>query len=349
MGVPVALKAYTFPLTPGLRRDFNSLRIETPCMDAVRYHEHGGVEVLQVDDVDRPEAGDTEVLIDVEAAGVNPVDTYFREGSYSPATMPMIPGSDVAGTVADVGSDVTEFEPGDRVFGTGLGRDHPGTYAEFVCAPAAYLAALPDGISFEEGAALALVGVTAWQALIHHADLEPGETCLIHGGSGGVGHVAVQLADATGATVLTTARPEYADRLERMGATEVFDYQTDDLAEQLEAAGDPAVILDHRLDEYLQFDADVAQPGARIVGIGNTQTQAGFENIAGARAKEISVFLMSMFNTPDLGAVLDRLATLVASGRIVPDVARTYDLDDAADAQRAVMEDSFFGKLIIEP
>jgi len=318
-------------------------------MRAVRYHEHGGPDVLAIDDVDRPEPRGSEVLVDVAAAAVNPVDTYFRDGSYTPAAMPMIPGSDLAGTVAVTGPEVTAFEPGDRVFGTGMGRDRQGTYAEFALAPEEYLAELPEGVSFVEGAAIALVGVTAWRALVHHAGLEPAETCFVHGGSGGVGHVAVQLADATGARVLTTARPVYSDRLERLGADEVFDYRRDDLADAVVEAGRPSAILDHRLDDYLQFDAEVAQQGGRVVGIGNTQPAAGFENVPAARGKELTVHLMSMFNTPDFGAVLDRLSMLLRVGDIVPDVAETYSLEDAPDAQRAVMEESFFGKLVIEP
>ena len=318
-------------------------------MRAVRYHEHGGPEVLGVDDVDRPEPRGAEVLVEVEAVGVNPVDTYFREGSYTPPAMPMIPGSDLAGTVSVTGPEVTAFEPGDRVFGTGLGRDRQGTYAEYALAPAEMLSVLPTGVSFVEGAAVALVGVTAWRALVHHAGLEPAETCLVHGGSGGVGHVAVQLADATGARVLTTARSEYTEHLEVLGAEEVFDYHREDLADAVVEAGRPAVVLDHRLDDYLQFDATVAQQEARVVGIGNTQPAAGFEDIPAARSKELTIHLMSMFNTPDFGAVLDRLSTMLRAGDIVPDIADTYALENASEAQRAVMEESFFGKLVIEP
>jgi NADPH2:quinone reductase len=320
-----------------------------PAMRAVRYHEHGGPETLRVGDVDRPEPGEDEVLVRVGAAGVNPVDTYFREGSYEPAALPMIPGSDLAGEVAAVGDSVTDYAEGDRVFGTGLGNDRQGTYAEYATAPADHLAHLPDGIEFREGAAVALVGVTAWRALVHHAGLDPAETCLVHGGSGGVGHVAVQLAAAAGATVVTTASPAYHDRLRDLGADAVLDYARDDLADAVREAGEPDAILDHRLDDYLQFDASVAARGARVVGIGNTQPEAGFSNVPAARAKELRVHLMSMFNTPDLGGVLDRLATLLEAGEIVPDVARTYGLDDAADAQRDVMDDSFFGKLVVEP
>ncbi len=317
-------------------------------MRAVRYHEHGGPEVLQIDDIDRPEPDDDELLVAVRAAAINPVDTYFREGSYSPGDLPWIPGTDFAGVVEAVGSEVEAFEAGDRVFGTGLGNDRPGTCAEFVTTPTDRVARLPDGVGFDEGAAVGVAGVTAWRALIDHAGLEPGETCLVHGGSGGVGHVAVQLARATGARVTTTASDDYHDRLEALDARTVLDYSRDDLAEAVGEAGDPDVILDHRLDDYLQFDADVAALGARIVGIGNEDVTAGFENVPGARSKELTITLMSMFNSPDISAVLERLGQLVADGEIVPEIASVYELDEVAEAQRDVMETSFLGKLVVE-
>ncbi len=318
-------------------------------MRAVRYHEHGGPDVLQVDEIDRPETDDDELLVAVRAAAVNPVDTYFREGSYRPGDLPWIPGSDFAGEVEAVGDEIEEFDVGDRVFGTGLGNDRPGTCAEYVTTPTDTVAHLPDGVGFEEGAAVSLVGVTAWRALIDHGGLEPAETCLVHGGSGGVGHVAVQLAAATGARVTTTASEDYHDRLEAIGADTVLDYHRDDLAEAVEEAGKPDVVLDHRLDDYLQFDADVAATGARIVGIGNEDVAAGFENVPAARSKELTITLMSMYNTPDISAVLARLARLVADGEVVPEIARTYSLDGVADAQRDVLEESFLGKLVVEP
>jgi NADPH:quinone reductase len=318
-------------------------------MRAVRYHEHGGPDVLQVDEIDRPEPDDDELLVAVRAAAVNPVDTYFREGSYRPGDLPWIPGSDFAGTVEAVGDEIEAFDAGDRVFGTGLGNDRPGTCAEYVTTPTDTVAHLPDGVGFEEGAAVSLVGVTAWRALIDHGGLEPAETCLVHGGSGGVGHVAVQLAAATGARVTATASEDYHDRLEAVGADTVLDYHRDDLAEAVVDAGKPDVVLDHRLDDYLQFDADVSAAGGRIVGIGNEGVSAGFENVPAARSKELTVTLMSMYNTPDISAVLSRLARLVADGEVVPEIARTYSLDEVADAQRDVLEESFLGKLVVEP
>ena len=318
-------------------------------MRAVRFHEHGDADVLQVDeDVEEPTPNAHEVLVRVHAASVNPVDTYFREGSYQPADLPWIPGVDFAGEVAASGEGVDRFDEGDRVFGTGLGNNHPGTYAEYVASPEDRIAHLPDGVDFDAGAAIGVAGVTSWRALIDHARLEPAETVLVHGGSGGVGHAAVQVAAATGARVLTTANPEYTDDLESMGADEVFDYSRDDLADAVLDAGSPDVVLDHRLDDYLDFDAEVAHTGTRVVGIGNTVPEAGWDNVAAARSKDIQLTLMSMFNTPRMADHLENLAYLMAEGDIEPHIARSYDLADAADAQRDVMDESFLGKLVVE-
>ena len=317
-------------------------------MRAIQYHEHGGPVVLTTADVDVPEPEPNAVRIAAHAAAVNPVDTYFREGTYETAGLPRIPGSDVAGVVDAVGEDVEGLEEGDRVFGTALGRDVQGTCAEFVVAPEDRLAILPDAVDFDVGAAAALVGVTAWRALLDHARLRPADRCLIHGGSGGVGHVAVQLAAATGAHVTATAAPSTHDRLAELGADRTLDYDRADLETAIVEGGAPDVVLDHRLDDYFQLDADVAAHGARIVGIGENSKAAGFSNVGLARSKELSVHLMSMFNTPDVSAVLSRLATLLEAGELTAHVARTYPLEDVADAQRAVMDERFVGKLVVE-
>jgi len=318
-------------------------------MRAVRYHEHGGPGVLRVDEVPMPEPGPGEVAVEVRAAAVNPVDSYVREGTYDGPPLPAVPGADFAGVVTAVGEGVERFCPGDRVFGTNLGVNRPGTCASAVCAPADRTAHLPDGVTFVEGAAVALVGATAWRALVDHAGVEPAETVLVHGGSGGVGHVAVQLAAAAGARVVATARPTYHDRLDDVGADVTIDYRRDDLAEAVREAGPPAVVLDHRLDEYLSLDGAVAAQGGRVVGIGDEAADAALADVPAARRRELSLTLLSVFNTPDLPAVLGRLGRLVAAGDVVPEIDRTVALDGVADAHRALTEESFFGKLVVEP
>jgi NADPH:quinone reductase-like Zn-dependent oxidoreductase len=320
-------------------------------MRAVRYHEHGGPDVLRVDEIDRPDPAADEALVAVAAAGVNPVDTYFREGSYEPFALPMIPGVDAAGEVAAVGADVEGVSEGDTVVATGLSRDHYGACAEYVAVPEDRLARLPAGVDLVAAGGAGVAAVTAWRALIDHAALEPAETALVHGGSGGVGHAAVQVADAAGARVVATAAPVYHDRVAALGADAVLDYGRDDLREAVRAASDggPDVIVDHRLDDYLQFDADVAARDGRIVGIGENDPAVGFANDGVARGKDLTVQFMSMFNTPVLGRPLERIARLLGEGALEIEVARTYDLDEVGDAQRDVLADSFLGKLVVTP
>ena len=320
-------------------------------MRAVRFHEHGGPEVLQVDETDRPAVGAHRVLVEVAAAGVNPVDTYFREGDYQPFELPYTPGVDVAGTVVEAGDHVSGFEPGDRVMGTGLGAGYHGGYAEYCAVPSDRLVPVPDGVDLVEAGAAGVAACTAWRALVDHADLGPAETVLVHGGSGGVGHAAVQLAAAVGAAVIATAAPDYHDGVAALGADHVLDYGRDDLADAvLEASGGGVdVVLDHRLDDYLQFDAEVAATGARVVGIGENDPVVGFDNDGVARSKDVNYQFMSLFNTPDLRVPLRGVAHLMASGDLEIALARSYDLDGAEQAQTDVMADSFLGKLVIEP
>lgn len=318
-------------------------------MRAIRFREHGGPDVLTLDEIERPDPGPGEVRIDAEAVGVNPVDTYFRSGAYPVPELPFVPGSDVAGTVGAVGPNVDRFDVGDRVYATGLGNGRSGTYAETCLAPVDSVASLPESVSAAEGAALSLVGTTAWQAFVEHAGVEPGETVLIHGASGGVGHVAVQLGAAMGGDVVATASETYHERLADLGADVTIDYRAEDLRERIEAAGAPNVILDTRFDEYLQVDAEVAAERARVVCIGNATESAGFDDANVAKSKDLTYQFMSMYNTPDKSRVLSRLATLADRGAVVPTIHRRYDLADAADAQRHVLDESFLGKLVLEP
>lgn len=321
-------------------------------MRAARLHDHGGRDVLQVDEIDRPVPGGHELLVEVAAAGVNPADTYFREGSYTPVALPFTPGIDFAGVVAAVGEYVDGFEVGDRVYGTGIGSaTAQGAYAEYAAVPEARVVHLPDGVDATEAGAAGVVAVTAWRALVDYAGLDPAEHCLVHGGSGGVGHAAVQVGAAVSARVVATAAPEYHDDVRELGAETVLDYARDDLADAVREAsgGGVDVVLDHRLDDYLQFDADVAADRARVVGIGENRPDPAFTDDGAARSKDLNYQFMTMFNTPDLRVPLRGVAHLLDSGALSIEVARTYDLDEAAEAQRAVLEDSFLGKLVVEP
>ncbi len=323
-------------------------------MYAVRYHEAGGPEVLEYESIDEPEPGHGEVLVEIEAAAVNPVDAKIRAG-VDPES-PKTTGSDLAGVVAEVGNGVTEYEVGDRVFATGLHTDRftGGSFAEMAVVPTDLLAHLPEGVGFEEGAAVALVGVTAWRALVDHADVTPGETVFVHGGNGGVGHVAVGLANAMGASVVTTARPEYHEPLEALGAETVIDYGRDDLREAVKAATEGAdTVLDHMPDRYIEFNVDVAAMEGDIVIIAGGETT--FPATSPARSKELDVHMMSMSNLstrpelPNIGPILEQLAELMVDGRLGVEIDRTYSLEEGAEAHRTVIEESVLGKILVVP
>jgi NADPH:quinone reductase-like Zn-dependent oxidoreductase len=325
-------------------------------MRAVRYHEAGGPDVLQIDTIDRPSVARDEILVSIEAASPNPTDAKRRARGVGP--LPKTVGSDFAGVVEETGSKITEFSPGDRVCGTGLHttRFQQGSFADYVSVPTDIVAPLPDGVTFREGAAVALVGVTAWRALLDHAELRPTETCLVHGGTGGVGHVAVQLADSLNATVVATAGSEETRRAAaNFGADEVFSYDRDheDLrAAVVDAVGPVDVVLDHRVDEYFTFDLDVAAFNGRIVQY--SSLDGTVEHSGAALRKNLTIQAMTMSNLAtrtslrSVASVLEPVLDLVARGGIAPTIARSYALEEAAEAQRSLMSDSFIGKLLVE-
>lgn len=320
-------------------------------MRAIRYHETGDPDVLQREELNRFEPRHGEILVEVRVAGINPVDAKFRAGAYEPGTLPMIPGSDFAGVVTEVGQDVDDYRPGNRVFGTGLGINRQGTCAEYAIATRDHVAPLPEKVAFDEAAAVALVGVTAFEGVIERAGLEVGECCLIHGGSGGVGHVAVQLAATAGATVVATAAPEYHDQLRNLGADAVFDYTTEEseLAEAIETVGSPDVILDHRVDEHLGLNTSVGAMESRVVAIDSTGSKVAYPDAGEARLKSTSLHNIAFVGLSSYRSQLERLAHLLEADDLTAVVARSYDLDNVADAHKAIAEDSFFGKLVVEP
>ena len=191
-------------------------------MRAVRFHEYGDPSVLRVDEVPRPRPGAGEVLIEVRAAGVNPIDWKLRSGqlqAFLPVELPYVPGIDLAGTVSELGPGVLELTVGDDVFGRGQ-----GAYAEYATAPAQSIARKPGALSFGQAATLPVGGVTAWWGLFETAGLESGQRLLVHGGAGGVGGLAVQLGRWKGAHVIATTSTANLDVVRSLGADEVVDY-----------------------------------------------------------------------------------------------------------------------------
>jgi NADPH:quinone reductase-like Zn-dependent oxidoreductase len=319
-------------------------------MRAVRYHDYGEADVLGVDEIERPAPETDEVLVEMRAASVNPVDVMIRTGTYGDVSLPSIPGGDGAGIVAAVGDDVDSFAAGDRVFASGLDRAAGGTFAEYAAIPKTKLAHLPEDVSFEVGGAIANVGATAWTALAELAGMQPGDRVLVHGGSGGVGHAAVQIAASGGADVIATAGSADArDAVRELGATAALDYESDALAEAVLAATDGAgveTVLDHMLEEHLDVDFQVVAEGGQIVAIMGHVPEA---NGVPLYTREVTVRGLRMDNHPVRTPTLNRLARLMDRGDLSAVVADTYELEDATQAHRDMAAGGYVGKLVVTP
>ncbi|WP_385619945.1 NADP-dependent oxidoreductase [Streptomyces sp. P8-A8] len=301
---------------------------------AVEFAEYGGPEVLRVVEREMPRPGPGQVLVEVRAAGVNPLDWQLRSGAVAemmPVEFPSVPGGDVAGVVADVGEDVTDFVVGDEVFGS-IGS---GSYAEFALAPAAQLARKPEGVSWEVAAGLPVAVNTAYQVL---ADLgvKSGETLVVDGAAGGVGSVAVQIARHLGATVIGTASERNHAYLRSLGAEPVP--YGEGFAERARAVAEKGVDA--------AFDA--AGKGSLPALVELTGGPDRVVTIADHRAAEHGVRFA--FAGPDaIRERLEQAAALVGNGELGLSVARTYALSEAADAHRESAGGHVRGKLIIVP
>jgi len=321
-------------------------------MKAIRYHEHGDADVLTVDDVPTPEPGPDEVLVRIHAASVNPIDTYVREGGVEPAGgLPHVGGADMAGVVETVGDDAEEFAVGDRVFATGLGLFEAGSYAEYVAAPAESLAPLPDEVSFVEGAAAAMAFATAWRGLVHRGDLAVGDTCLVQGGAGGVGHAAVQIAAHAGATVVATASGD-EEFVRSLGADAVVDYGGDDAADRIREAvgGDVDVVLETHAAANVETDLDVLARGGRIVVLGEEapiRIDPG-ASMTGKIADADVRFMSIMASRDDQRPILERVGPRLADGTFEVEIEAAYPLEAAAEAQRHVLSSGSHGKVVLE-
>lgn len=305
-------------------------------MRAAVYDEFGGADRLEVRQVDDPPVGPDTVLVRARATSVNPVDWKVREGYLQaayPHHLPIITGWDVAGVVEQVGPAVrTGVQVGDEVFGY-VRRDDiaHGTTAELVPAPERTVTRKPASLSFEEAAALPLVGLTAWQALTEALQVTEGDRVLVHAGAGGVGHVAVQIAVALGAEVVATASPANHDFLRGLGATEVVDYDNGPVSEQLSSPVD--AVLDLVGGPALEDAPKQVRDSARIASIVDAQTVLA----QGGRY---------VFVRPDRDG-LDALARLADEGKLRVEVARVMPLDEIADAHRLSEEGHVRGKVVV--
>ena len=307
-------------------------------MKAVRIHSYGGTEVLAYEDAPRPAPGDGEVLIRVIASSINPFDFAVRAGymaSYYNYAFPLIPGTDVSGVVEEVGKGVTEFQRGDVVYARG-GVSRDGANADFVVVAATDVAAKPKSLDHLQSAVLPHVTLTAWQALFELANLQKGQTVLIHGAAGGVGHIAVQLAKHRGAKVIGTASVNL-DLLREIGVDQIIDYSA---APFENSVSDVDVVLDTVGGDTQQRSWGVLKPGGILV----STIQPPSQEMADAHGVRQAM----VFSSPPIGKVLSEVASLADSGRIKPHVSAVLPLSEIHRAHEMVAAKHTGGKIALQ-
>lgn len=312
-------------------------------MRAIRFHQFGGPEVLQLEEVPTPEPGPGDVRIAIKATGVNPVDTYIRSGIYGPRPFPFTPGLDPAGVIDAVGEGVSGLVVGDRVYATAT---KTGAYAEYTISAAANVYKLPDSVSFAQAAGINVPYATAYRALVEKADAQPGERVLVHGASGGVGIAACQLGKVLGLHITGTASTaEGRALILREGAEVALDHSQEGY---LEGQGFD-VILEMLANVNLARDLTVLNRFGRVVVIGNRGTIE--INPRETMSRDASILGMTLFNVApaELDAIHRALGAGLASGELRPIVGQELPLAEAAEAHRLVMAPGHQGKVVLIP
>lgn len=307
-------------------------------MKAMRIHSYGGGEVLTYEDAPDPELMPGDILVRVHAASISPFDWKVREGyvaGYFNHKLPLILGWDLSGTVEAVGSHVTDIQVGDAVFGQAdIARN--GAYAEYIAIPASMVAPKPPSIDHLRAAALPNSGLAAWNALIEGADLQPGQTVLVHAAAGGVGTFAIQLAKWRGATVIGTASSNNHEFLKQLGADQVIDYNT---VRFEDAVHDADVVLDTIGGETQQRSWKTLKPNGILISIieppsaetaAEHKVRSGFAIAEGGRQR------------------LQQLAALVDAGTIRPIITAVYPLEDVRKAHEQSQSMHARGKLVLQ-
>ncbi|HYH55446.1 MAG TPA: NADP-dependent oxidoreductase [Anseongella sp.] len=307
-------------------------------MKAAIINRFGKAGELQVAEVDKPVAGDKEVVIKVMAAGVNPVDAKIRAGTHVSSKhlrLPVILGKDVSGVIASVGKSVTAFQPGDAVFGC-IDR----TYAEYTLADPGSLVKKPATVSFEEAAAVSLAGLTAYQAINEQLKVRGGQRVLIQAAAGGVGHLAVQFAKLNGAMVSGTVSGKNAGFLRELGLDQAIDYKREKFEE---AASDLDAVLDAMGGEVLYRSISCVKPGGAVVCL---PSSAKDDPRAVALALERGVRLTWFMMQPEQES-LQLIAGLLEQGKLKVEVAKVFPLEAIAQAHELVESHGSRGKIVI--
>jgi NADPH:quinone reductase-like Zn-dependent oxidoreductase len=325
-------------------------------MKAIRYYRYGPPEVLELVDVDMPDVGDDEVLVRVRAASVNPLDWHFMRGApylvrilaglSKPRASATRLGADMAGSVEAVGRNVTEFQPGDEVFG---GLDDRGTLAEYISVRQdGVVLKKPAGLTFAEAASVPVAAVTALQALRDKGQLQPGHKVLVNGAGGGVGTFAVQIAKALGGEVTGVCGTHNVEMVASIGAGEVVDYTLADFAKARQRYD---LLIDIAGNRTLTETRRVLVPNGVLVGVGGPNKGHWIGPLARSvrmallspAVSQRMTFFLAQQNKGDLAVLRELLQT----GKVAPVIDRTYPLSDAADAIRYLENGHASGKVVI--
>jgi NADPH2:quinone reductase len=318
---------------------------------AIRVHEFGDPEVMNLKEVDTPNPGTGQVLVKVRAAGVNPVDCYIRSGLYPlKPELPFTPGMDAAGIVESVGEKVKGVKPGDRVYVAGTVS---GSYAEMMVCELSRVFPLPQNISFVQGACIGVPYGAAYRALFDRAHAVPGEVVLVHGASGGVGTAAIQLARAAGMQVIGTAGTERGRQLVReQGACHEVDHHAPDHMKQIfdltEKRG-VDVILEMLANVNLGKDTGILAQNGRVVVIGSRGTVEIDPRDAMRRDAAILGMVLMNASESDLRRIHAALGAGLATGVLRPVIGKEFPLSEAPRAHHEIMESMAYGKIVLVP
>ncbi|WP_151988269.1 NADP-dependent oxidoreductase [Acinetobacter oleivorans] len=329
-------------------------------MKAAYISRYGNIDDIQFDEQPKPSLTEDAVLVKVHAASINPLDLRVLEGEFKailPVKFPFILGNDFAGTVVEVGSKVTQFKAGDEVYAK---TDLNGAFAEYTVVQQSSLALKPQNISMEQAAALPLVALTSWQALVEIAKVKAGQKVLIHAGSGGVGSIAIQLAKSLGATVATTTSAKNSGWVKELGADIIIDYKTMNFEQELK---DYDVVLDTQGGKTLEKSLHVLKRGGRLISISGPPDHAFAEAInpnwflkcvipmlswsIRHKAKKRGITYTFLFMQPN-GQQLSKITELLEAGKIKPVVDQTYDFIQIKEALQYVNTGRAKGKVVLQ-
>jgi NADPH:quinone reductase-like Zn-dependent oxidoreductase len=341
---------------------FNQKMEKDNTMKAFIVDRYGSKDGVRIGEMPEPELRDDDVMVQIHATSVNPLDSKIRDGEFKfilPYRLPLILGNDVAGVVVRVGSQVRRFKPGDEVYAR-PDDDRIGSFAEFISIKESSVAIKPKELTMEEAASIPLAGLTAWQALIEKANLKKGQKVLIHAGSGGVGTFAIQLAKHVGAIVATTTSTANIDFVKRLGADIAIDYKKDDFEKVLH---DCDVVLNSLGGDTLEKSLRVLKPGGKLISISGPPDPAFAKDMGSSwilrqvmrllsyrirnKAKRHDVSYSFLFMRAS-GDQLRKIGSLIDSGAIRPVVDRVFPFELTKEALAYIDTGRAKGKIVVK-